>query len=80
MENLTSPTADEGVRAGAEPLLIDVQCVASLCGISTEHARRLADAGRCPAPVRLGNSVRWVRARMVEWVNDGCPDCRGGAR
>jgi len=58
------------------PILGDEREVARLADVSTRHLRRLADAGRCPQPVRLGRSKRWNLVRWEAWIADGCPDCR----
>ncbi len=46
---------------------------AALLGISQRHLWSLNSRGRLPAPVRLGRSVRWNRAELVEWLEAGCP-------
>ena len=56
--------------------LLSVQNVSEMLGVSPRHIRRLNDAGRMPAPVRLGKSVRWPESALTEWVKAGCPDCR----
>jgi len=56
--------------------LLDVQAVAEMLGCSTRHIYRLSDAGRMPAPVKLGALVRWSKSAIEEWVAAGCPACR----
>lgn len=75
---------DQPVDAGG---LVDVRTVATLCGCSTRHIRRLTDAGRMPAPVRLGSLIRWRRSDVEAWIADGCrpvrtatANARGGVR
>lgn len=63
-----------------EALLLDVRAVAALLGCSTRHVYRLADAGRMPAPVKLGALVRWSAAEIAAWIGEGCPPCRKGGR
>ena len=58
--------------------LLDVQAVAELLDCSTRHVYRLADAGRMPAPIKLGSLVRWSRSAIDEWVAANCPSCRKG--
>ena len=53
--------------------LLDVDAVASMLDVSSRHVYRMADAGRMPAPVRLGGSVRWDRNALQKWLDDGCP-------
>jgi len=72
-----------GNRAAPPPVMLDVDGVAELLGVSARHVRRLVDAGKCPQPVRLGRVVRWPRPAVESWIADGCPNCRrrqGGAR
>ncbi len=66
-------------RADVQPELLDVETVARLCGCSAPHVRRLADAGRMPAPVKVGALVRWNRRAIESWIADGCRrTTRGG--
>jgi excisionase family DNA binding protein len=60
--------------------LMDVQAVAELLDCSSRHVYRLADAGRMPAPVKLGTLVRWSKIAIEEWIAAGCPNCRQGGR
>ena len=66
----SSPSAD------APAALLDVRTVAAELGCSQRHIYRLADAGRMPAPVKLGALVRWRRDELVSWIANGCPSCR----
>jgi excisionase family DNA binding protein len=68
---------------GPEPAaaqLLDVRAVAALLDCSTRHVYRLADAGRMPAPVRLGALVRWRRQDLDAWLAAGCRPCRPAGR
>ena len=86
----TSPANQAGGPASPpdRPLplgpLIDVGGVAVLLSCSTKHVRRMADAGRCPPPIRLGGLVRWSRKVVEDWIAAGCPPVRtvrmGGRR
>ena len=58
------------------PKLLDVAAVADLLGCSQRHVYRLSDAGKMPAPVRLGSLVRWSASSIREWVDAGCPAVR----
>jgi len=67
----------------AAPAMLDVQTVAEMLGCSPRHVYRLSDAGRMPAPVKLGALCRWSRIAIDEWIADGCRPIRqvkGGAR
>ena len=56
--------------------LLDVGTVAALLGCSPRHVYRLSDAGKMPSPVKLGALIRWNRAAVEEWIDQGCPSCR----
>ena len=56
--------------------LLDVQAVAEMLGCSQRHVYRLSDAGKMPAPVKLGALVRWSTAVIQEWIDQGCPAVR----
>jgi len=63
--------------------LLDVQAVAEMLDCSPRHVYRLSDAGRMPAPVKLGSLVRWSAASIRAWIDQGCPAVRqlkGGGR
>jgi len=70
------------VVAADSPTLLDVRRVANLLGCSTRHVWTLRDAGKMPAPVKLGALIRWRRADLDQWIDAGLPDCRqvGGSR
>ena len=74
--------ADERT-VGSEPRpdvsaeLLDVKNVALLLGgCSTRHVFRLADSGRMPRPIKLGNLARWRRAELMAWCEGGCQPTR----
>ena len=56
--------------------MLDVQAVAEMLGCSARHVYRLSDAGRMPAPVKLGSLVRWSATAIREWIDQGCPSVR----
>ena len=51
----------------------DVGIVAGKLSCSPRHVYRLADAGRMPAPLRLGALVRWDLDVIDQWISEGCP-------
>lgn len=57
-------------------VLLDVDAMAKLFTCSPRHVYRMSDAGRMPAPVRLGNLVRWNRAVIEAWIAGGCKPVR----
>ena len=56
--------------------LLDVRSISKILSCSTRHIYRLSDAGRMPAPVKLGSLVRWPRTSIEDWIAAGCPRCR----
>ncbi len=77
----------EAVKQGpatnaADPRLLAVGEVARLLSISIRATWKFVAAGRLPAPVRLGRSVRWRAAELDAWISAGCPEvtAESGAR
>jgi predicted DNA-binding transcriptional regulator AlpA len=64
--------------ADAAAAYYKAQNIASMLQISTRQIWRLHDAGLMPRAIKLGRSVRWSRALIDEWLNEGCPPCRKG--
>ena len=68
--------------ATATNALLSIVDVSELLNVSQRHIRRLTDAGRMPAPVRLGALLRWPARTgnpltgIHDWIAAGCPDCR----
>jgi excisionase family DNA binding protein len=71
---MTNSTAPPG--PAAVPSLLNVRAVAALLDCSPRHVYRLSDAGRMPAPVRVGALVRWRRTDLDSWLAAGCPTNR----
>ena len=66
--------------AGAQPVMLTIKGVATTCGVSDRHFRRLVDSGAAPQPVRLGRLLRWPRAQIEAWIANGCQPVRGGGQ
>jgi hypothetical protein len=78
----TSATAEQGqVATLIAFLLVSINQLSSVGLGSTRHIRRLVDAGKMPAPVRLGKLLRWrmktgdPTTGVRDWVDAGCPSC-----
>mgnify|MGYP006297512331 CR=1 FL=1 len=56
-----------------EQLALTAEDVGKLLCISRAHVFRLQRAGKLPAPVRFGRSVRWSRAELEDWLRAGAP-------
>jgi excisionase family DNA binding protein len=74
----TANLLTQSVRDYAAELL-DVRAVAAVLQCSPRHVYRLADAGKMPAPIRLGALVRWRRTELTDWIAAGCPAAEGRA-
>ncbi len=55
------------------PLLISVESVADLLGISPRSVWRRLSSGEMIEPIKIGKSVRWRRQEVIDWVEAGCP-------
>ena len=51
--------------------------IAAEMGIGVATVWRWRDAGRMPAPVKIGAVVRWRRDDIDQWIAKSCPDMRG---
>lgn len=56
-----------------ESVLISVDVLASMIGLSPRTVWRQLSAGRIPTPLRIGANVRWRRSDIVDWIASGCP-------
>jgi len=66
-----NPVAGDGMRR-----MLTVQELATILRCSPKTVYRLADAGKMPAPCRLGTLVRWSNSAIEAWVAAGCPSHR----
>jgi excisionase family DNA binding protein len=53
--------------------LIDAPEAADRLRVSVRTLRRLTDAGRGPAPIRVGRCLRWRSSDLDTWIAAGCP-------
>lgn len=56
-----------------EPLAVDANRAASLCGVSVHFWWAHHSSGCCPLPFRLGRAVRWRTDALRAWLSAGCP-------
>lgn len=54
-------------------LLIDTKAVSRFLNVSARTVSRLSDTRAMPAPIRLGNKVKWRLREIIEWVEADCP-------
>jgi len=57
----------------SEVLLIDIQEVARLLGVSVKTARRMDSRGKLPLSITPCKTKRWRLEEVKRWVNAGCP-------
>jgi excisionase family DNA binding protein len=69
---MTNRFNHDGQINRVEPMLISVNQVAVMLGVSTRTVWRLVSAGQLVAPVRLGGSARWRIDEVRRWIDDGC--------
>jgi excisionase family DNA binding protein len=62
--------------AGGNSLMLTVGEVAEMLRCSERHVYRMSDAGKMPAPRKLGTLVRWSRQEIEDWARAGCPSMR----
>jgi len=60
--------------------LLSVKDVAHKLGTSTRFVWGLRDAGKLPAPIKLGRLCKWRLSDIEEWIAQGCPTCRPAAQ
>ncbi|MBP7748480.1 MAG: helix-turn-helix domain-containing protein [Phycisphaerae bacterium] len=73
-------TVERASRQSVPAELADESAVGTLLGVSGRTVARMVDAGRLPAPVRIGRLKRWRLAEVRAWVAAGCPDAATFAR
>ena len=65
---------DQPVASDREQAIaVNGEGAARLFGLSDRHWRRLNSTGLCPAPIRIGSSVRWRVGELIQWSEQGCP-------
>ena len=65
--------ATAAVCPAADDFLISGEQVAERLDISKRTVWRLDDAGKLPAPIRIGGSVRWSSDEITRWIKARCP-------
>ncbi|MGB2819475.1 MAG: helix-turn-helix domain-containing protein [Phycisphaerae bacterium] len=58
---------------GEMPAMLTVHDVARMLNCSARTVYRLTDSGRMPRPARLRALVRWPKATIERWIEEGCP-------
>jgi excisionase family DNA binding protein len=70
-----APPADGNrpTPAPVEPLLLTARDLAVLLRLGIRTIRSMDAAGKLPAPVRIGGSVRWRLDEIRDWLSAGAP-------
>jgi excisionase family DNA binding protein len=59
--------------------LLTIAEVSTMLNLGKRTVCRWAAEGKMPQPVRLARrAVRWRRADLLDWIDRGCPDLKGG--
>lgn len=66
--------------AAEQPLAVDARRLASLLSVGVRTVRTWDAAGKLPAPIRVGGSVRWGVDEIRAWLDAGAPDRETWAR
>jgi len=78
MQTINSLSSEVRSVQEESAMLVSAEKLAELLDISTRTLWRLRAAGKLPAPVRLGGSVRWRIDEVLAWIEKGCPDQERG--
>ena len=64
-----------GMVETALPELLSTAEVAGMLGVGQRSVWRWSHSGVMPSPIRIGNAVRFRRAEILRWLDEGCPPC-----
>ncbi|WP_158222697.1 helix-turn-helix domain-containing protein [Rhodopirellula sp. MGV] len=59
------------------PRLLTAKEAAKFCGISTRTLWRWVSGRRIIQPLHIGETRRWDRAALEQWIESGCPKVEG---
>jgi excisionase family DNA binding protein len=59
-----------------EQRLLTAKQVAERLCVHPRQVYRLKDAGKIPAPIKLGGATRWISSVLDDWFLNGCPALR----
>jgi prophage regulatory protein len=54
--------------------LLSATSLGQMLSLSKRQIFRLNSAGKIPAPLRIGGSVRWPESTIAKWLAKGAPD------
>ena len=56
------------------PRLLDARQLAKMLSYGVRTVWRLRASGAIPAPIQVGQGVRWNADTIRHWIDLGCPD------
>jgi predicted DNA-binding transcriptional regulator AlpA len=59
---------------GVPTCLLKADQVAAMLQVSVRNLWRLRSRKQMPQPLRVGNSVRWIRTEIENWIAKRCPN------
>lgn len=71
-QRLSKPTAGIVAGPGTADRLIDVNAVAALLDVSDRTVWKWSYAGKLPAPLRIGRSVKWRASDISRFIELAC--------
>jgi predicted DNA-binding transcriptional regulator AlpA len=74
------PSAPPAPTLAVEPLLLSARDLAVMLRLGIRTVRAMDAAGKLPAPLRVGGSVRWRLDELRAWLDAGAPDRETWAR
>lgn len=80
----SNPIPQDLQAGGIVPELLTTRQAAELCGCGERTLWSWSRSGIAPAPIKIGiglrPAVRYRRAELLQWIQNGCPRTDGGQR
>jgi prophage regulatory protein len=73
MKNRQSSNANSPPVANGSRQMISAEEFSTMLGVSKRTLWRLLSGKHIPEPLRIGGSVRWLREKVEQWIDSGCP-------
>lgn len=55
-----------------EPELLSIRDLSIMLGFKSTKLWMMRKEGKLPPSVKVGGSIRWTRASIISWINNGC--------
>ena len=63
-----------------EDQLVDMKFITKLTQLSRSWFYKLIEEGEFPKPIKLGNSSRWLKSEVEQWLSQRILESRGGIK